>query len=145
MELRNFLSPDAIIADLQCQTKEEAIRAVLECIPDDMDRDRAFEDIWEREEDYSTGLEDGIAFPHARTDAVKDLCLGFARSLSGLDFGSRDGKPSYFIPLLLTPKSSGKSHIIVLAEMIRKLEDPDLRRRLLAAADKAELYALLTE
>lgn len=145
MKLRNIFEANSILPELEADSKKEAIQKILEIMPPSIDKNKALEDILLREEDYSTGLEEGIAFPHARTSAVRELQLGFARSTQGINFDSRDKKPSHFIPLLLTPISSGKGHIMVLAEIIRKLETTDIRKKILDAKNKNEIYHLLTE
>ena len=143
MNLNDILQVESIIPDLKSESKIDAIRQILEKMQGSFDKNKALEDILIREEDYSTGLEDGIAFPHARTTSVRQLQLGFACCKQGIEFDSRDGKPSHFIPLLLTPVSSGKTHIIILAEMIRKLENEHIRKNLLKAEDQKSIYDIL--
>jgi mannitol/fructose-specific phosphotransferase system IIA component (Ntr-type) len=146
MEISDYLDPENIILNLEGKSKEQIIRALIENLQTSdpqIDGEQAFYDLWEREMDYSTGLEDGIAFPHARTKAVTrhKLALGICRK--GCDFESRDGEATHFIPLLLTPRSSGKPHIIILAEIIKKLEDKLIRQKLLEAQSAEEVYRLL--
>jgi len=146
MDISDYLDPENIILNLKERSKEQIIRALIEKMKEtdlQIDGEQAFSDLWEREMDYSTGLEDGIAFPHARTQAVTrhKLALGICRN--GCDFESRDGKPTYFIPLLLTPRNSGKPHIIILAEIIKKLEDLRIREKILHAQSAKEVYELL--
>lgn len=144
MKISDILETESVIADLEATDKKDALKTILNSFGDNIDLKQAYQDIMTREDDYSTGLEEGIAFPHARTTAVKALKLAFAVSRKGIEFNSRDGKPSHFIPLLLTPRSSGKSHIIILAEMIRKLEDSDVRNRILQCSDPREIWEIIT-
>lgn len=146
MNISDYLDPENIVLNIGNQSKDAIIHQLVNSFgqsDSQVDTTQAFEDIWERETDYSTGLEDGIAFPHARTQGVTRHKLAFGICPQGCDFDSRDGQPTFFIPLLLTPRSSGKPHIMILADIIKKLENREIRQQLLAAQSAQDVMAIL--
>ncbi|MEI6254647.1 MAG: fructose-specific PTS transporter subunit EIIC, partial [Mycobacteriaceae bacterium] len=97
-----------------------------------------------REATVSTGLGDGIAIPHAKTDAVSEPVVVYARSRAGIDWSSRDGKPASELFLIAVPEqAAGDAHLTILGALSRKLVNPQFRSELSAAGpDRA--YELLT-
>jgi PTS system fructose-specific IIC component len=97
-----------------------------------------------REATVSTGLGDGIAIPHAKTDAVSEPVVVYARSREGIDWSSRDGKPATELFLIAVPEqAAGDAHLTILGALSRKLVNPQFRAELSAAGpDRA--YELLT-
>ena len=98
-----------------------------------------------RENLESTGIGDGIAIPHARTNTVKDLLLAFARSPKGIDFSSIDGKPSYIIFLIASPENQKSEYIMALAKLSRLLRKHPVRELLRNAKDPDEVMSIIKE
>jgi len=96
-----------------------------------------------RENLESTGIGDGIAIPHARTDAVKGLVLVFARSEQGVDFSAIDGKPSHLIFLIASPLDKKSEYIMALAKLSRLLRKRDVRRLLKDADNPDEILNII--
>lgn len=96
-----------------------------------------------RENLESTGIGDGIAIPHARTDAVKDLILAFARSDQGVDFSAIDGKPSHLIFLIASPVNKKSEYIMALAKLSRLLRKKEVRQLLKKASDPDEILEII--
>ena len=96
-----------------------------------------------REALVSTGLGDGIAIPHAKTDAVSEPVVVYARSRAGIDWSSRDGAPASDLFLIAVPEqAAGDAHLIILGALSRKLVNAQFRSELSAAGpDRA--YELL--
>ncbi|MFN8072097.1 MAG: fructose-specific PTS transporter subunit EIIC [Mycobacterium sp.] len=96
-----------------------------------------------RESTVSTGLGDGIAIPHAKTDAVSQPVVVYARSLVGIDWSSRDGKPATELFLIAVPEqAAGDAHLSILGSLSRKLVNAQFRSEL-SAAGPARAYELL--
>jgi fructose-specific phosphotransferase system IIA component len=96
-----------------------------------------------RENLESTGIGNGIAIPHARTDSVKDLLLAFARSPEGVDFSSIDGKPSYLIFLIASPEEKKSEYIMALAKLSRLLRKHVVRNQLKGAGTPEEVMEII--
>jgi len=92
----------------------------------------------------STAVGPGVAFPHGRTLAVQKLTVLCARSSQGVDFDAVDGQPTHlFFVLIAPPQDSGHKYIKSLAVLTDKLQDADLRGRLMAAADYESFCSVL--
>jgi PTS system nitrogen regulatory IIA component len=89
----------------------------------------------ERERSMSTGLECGIALPHAAVEGLGDLVAALAVFRQGVPFQSIDGGPARIVVLLLIPKEKRMAYLPVLADAARLLSREGVRERLLAAAD----------
>lgn len=150
MDLRisNFLKPDAILMEMAARNKLEAIQALVDFMVERKitgNRDELYNALAKRENLESTGIGDGIAIPHARTDAVADLTLVFARAPEGIDFSAIDGKPSHIIFLIASPENKKSEYIIALAKLSRLLRKQSVRERLRNASGPGEIIAIIKE
>ncbi len=98
-----------------------------------------------REQDMSTGMEKGIAFPHTRTSAVEHMCCAVGISREGVAFDSLDGKPARIFIATLIPESSPEPYIQLMADFSKFLSSAENRDRLLSCPDDLQLFALLQE
>lgn len=148
MDISNFLSDKSVIYSLKSQNKKQAVRELLAVMVNNglvNDSDLAFSDIMSRENHLSTGMENGLAIPHAKTDAVNKLVVAFGLHRKGLDYDSLDGKPAHFIFLVLSPRDTSGPHIQALAQISRTLKNPDTRAAILKAQDVHQVFMLLTQ
>ncbi len=99
----------------------------------------------EREGLGSTGVGDGIALPHGKIRGLPELVLWFGRSPEGIAFDTHDSKPAHLFFLLLAPEESSTAYLKALARLSRTLKTPQVRARLLGAADTDELAAIFRE
>ncbi len=148
MELRisNFLKPEAVMMEINATEKLAAIEELVEFMVGKniaRDRQQLFDALAKRENLESTGIGEGIAIPHARTDAVDDLVLVFARSSSGIDFSSIDGKPSHIIFLIASPENKKSEYIIALAKLSRLLRRLPVREQLKNARNPQEVMEII--
>ena len=100
-----------------------------------------------RERSMSTGMEHGIAIPHAAVEGIEELaaCMGIVRRDGGLAFESIDGRPTRLVVLLVIPRSQKLLHIRTLADVARVLGRDSVREALLAAGTPDEAWAALRE
>lgn len=97
-----------------------------------------------RESLGSTGLGDGVAFPHGKSLAIKNLAVLFARSASGVDFDSLDGKPTKIFFLILAPSNRGaETYLALLSELIGLIQKPDKLKSLNDVTDFETLINIL--
>jgi 1-phosphofructokinase len=75
-------------------------------------------DAWKREQTDETGLPGGIAIPHAKSAAVREATLAFARLKPGVDFGADDG-PADLVFLIAAPDTAAEEHLAVLSQLAR--------------------------
>ena len=146
MNLRRVLTPECVVLDLQSETKEAALCELIDALRAAgriTDREAALKAVQERERKMSTGLQNGIAIPHGKTDTVDQLVAVFGRKRSGLAFDSLDGQPAHLFLLTLSPLTRTGPHIQFLAEMSRTLHEAAIRERILAATRTDEILHLL--
>ncbi|GAI91800.1 unnamed protein product, partial [marine sediment metagenome] len=99
----------------------------------------------DRERDISTGMQDGIAFPHARTDIVHRLITVVGVQKEGIDFNSFDGQPAHIFIATLIPAEKPEPYLKLMAVLSRFLSVEENRERMIACSSNRELYEILRE
>jgi len=148
MALIDLIKPEVIKVPLESKSKEAVIRELLQLLVDAgrlNDFDTAYDALLAREAKGSTGLEDGIAVPHAKTDTVPSITLAMGIAPDGIDFQALDGKPSTLFFLMLAPPDQSGPHIEALSEIARLTQSKSFCRMLLRAQDAEEAAELMTE
>ncbi len=107
------------------------------------DADRFTAQVLLRERLASTGVGDGVAFPHAEVAGLTGPCLAFARLDHGIDCDAPDGQPVRLVFLLLMPPREYDLQLQLLSAMARLMTREDVRRGLLAARVKDDVIHLL--
>ncbi len=130
MKLTDFVVSNAVIADLEVETKEGAIRAMVTSLKDAGEIPaNAVEGIiaavLKREELGSTGIGNGVAVPHTKHASVSRLVATVALSKKGIDFASLDGDPVYVLFLLISPPDRPGDHLRGLETISRHLREQD--------------------
>ena len=90
-------------------------------------REMVLKAVMDRERVMSTGMGDGVAIPHAKTDGVKDLVAAFGVTKQGIDFQSIDGKPVRIIFLLAGPTDQTGPHLKALSRISRLMHRKEFR------------------
>lgn len=122
MEVSHLLIRAAIDLDMSPATKEEWIEHLVTRLAEAYalpDRDGVLRAVLEREAVQSTAIGNGIALPHAKTDAVPRLLLACGRAPGGVDFDAPDGMPVRFAFLLVSPRTVASAHVQALASISR--------------------------
>lgn len=146
MNLRKALTKETILTDLKGKTKEEIIDEMIGLLAATgkvRDRREALRVVLEREKKMSTGMQNGIAIPHGKTDKVDNLVAALGVKKEGIDFGALDNQPSRIFVMTLSPDSRAGPHIQFLAEISRQLSDAGVRERLLRAGSSDEILDIL--
>ncbi|NBU23428.1 MAG: PTS sugar transporter subunit IIA, partial [Actinobacteria bacterium] len=97
-----------------------------------------------REEHFPTGIEGGVAIPHAQSDLVTIPSVAVATSSNGIDFGADDG-PSHLIFLIAAPASGENTHLEILGSLARKIMHEEFRDRLRAETNGAKIAEIVTQ
>jgi PTS system nitrogen regulatory IIA component len=146
-ELASYFKPTLCIFDLKAGTKREALAEMVEAVCADRDiRDRGLilEMLINRESLGSTAIGKGVAFPHGRTLAVRDLSIVFARSASGIDFDSVDKKPTHvFFLIIAPPQDRDNLYLQVLGRVVDLIKDDSSRERIATAGTFEELKDII--
>jgi len=143
MKISDFLEEDKILLDLKALNKEDAIKEIADTLKESkhmLDFHSFIDGVFNRERLSTTGIGDGIAIPHARTNAVKEFVIAFGRVPQGIEFDSLDSKPVKLIFLMGTPKEKGlSSYLQILACLTRLLKKEDFQKNLLNASTPQEV------
>jgi len=150
MKFADFVSPEAIRAQLTATDKEGAIREMVQALLD-AGRIRADElesivkAILKREELGSTGIGRGVAVPHTKHPSVDRLVGTVAVSSPGVDFASLDGETVQLFFLLISPPDCPGDHLRALENISRQRRDDTFCRFLKQAKSAEEIQQLLDE
>lgn len=148
MKLIDILNESAIVADLTASTKTEALEVLVETMTTSnpsLRKEDLLQVLLEREELGSTGIGDGIAIPHGKSQELTDIVSGFGLSKQGIEFDSLDGKPAHLFFLLVAPENSVGTHLKMLARISRMLKNVEFRQKLLEANSRQEIYQIIAE
>ncbi len=152
MKLTELFGPEDLVAGFSPADKWQAIRDLVDHLVaagrlDAEIGEDVYEAVLSRERSMSTGMERGVAIPHAAVDDLSDVVasMGLVSREGGLPFESIDGQPARIVVLLLIPKAQKLVHIRTLADVARSLSCDELRAALLEAPDSDSAYALLEE
>lgn len=148
--MKEFVKPAQVLLDLDCTTKDEVLsllsdKALELGITDDRDAVKAAFDA--REEEGSTGMMDGFAVPHAKTDAIKDAAVIVTRFVAPIaDWESIDGTEiTVGIALLVPDAEAGSTHIALLAQIARALMDEGFREIIRTATEPSQVSELIND
>jgi PTS system nitrogen regulatory IIA component len=148
MSLLKYLTLDTVSAELKGTNKREIINSLFDLIVKTgkvKDPKAAFAAVMDRESKMSTGMENGIAIPHGKTDGVDELLAAVGISKTPIDFGSLDGKPSRIFIMTLSPSHKTGPHIQFLSEISKLLRNADQRNKVLAAEDSRAILQILAD
>jgi fructose-specific PTS system IIA-like component len=144
-----LLSPELVVMDHDCESKETAIREIVEALyVTGRIEDHQFveEAIWSRESISSTGLGFGFAIPHCKTDAVLADSIAILKLRRPIDWGSVDDEPVQMVMLLAVRESqSNNRHLQILSQLARKLMDEDFRLKMLSLQDADSMASYLSQ
>jgi len=147
--LLQVLVPEAVDVALKGENKKGIIREMVNLLVrsgqlEESNRKMALKDIFDREGVMSTGMQEGIAYPHAKTAAVDRLICAVGLKKDGLDFDSLDKKPSKIFIMTLSPKDAAQSQLQFMAEMSKFLGKKEERSRIFSFKTSEGLYRYFT-
>ncbi|HQG49376.1 MAG TPA: PTS sugar transporter subunit IIA, partial [Sedimentisphaerales bacterium] len=95
--------------------------------------------VLERENTMTTAMDQGLAAPHARMEAITHPIVVIGRSLHGIDWNARDGRPAQFIFLVLTPSDAADAQLRILRDISQTMQSAENRQALLEAYNPEEI------
>jgi fructose-specific phosphotransferase system IIA component len=146
MKLSKFTEEELITFDLKGEEKEAVIEELVDLASKSKlvrDRDELLKDIIERENLVTTGVGYGVAFPHAKTKAVKGIVIAFGRSDKGINFDAMDKKPVYLFFLIAAPEDAIGAHLNVMARLSFLMKSEENREKLMNVNNQGELLTIL--
>lgn len=145
MNVSDILSEDMIIIDLSADNKRGLLEEVASKVAErqNLDKNVVFESILERENLGSTGYGNGVAFPHARIDGLKQNVTAFIRLDKAVDYDALDNKDVDLLAFLISSEQNGEDHLQALATFSRVLKNADVCRKIRLAKTAHEIYVAL--
>ena len=133
---------------LSSNEKNAAITELLDVLDDNgllEDRAVVSDAVFNREQTRSTGIGSGIAIPHGKCGAVKNLVMAIGIARTPVDFDSIDGRPVTTIILLISPTDQTGAHIQALAGISRLMLDEQFKQAFEKSENPEQAYKLLKD
>jgi mannitol/fructose-specific phosphotransferase system IIA component (Ntr-type) len=148
--LTGLLSEAQVLVDFVARDKGEAIGKLVDVLVSEgkltaANRATALEALLAREKVGSTGLEHGVALPHAIVDVPGDALAVLAVSAQGVPFHSADGQPARLLVQVLIPRRQVQKHLRTLAAVAKLLAYEETREALLRAKSPREALGVIRE
>ncbi len=147
MILTQILQPDCVKVPVESNNKEAVITELVDLLNTNgllSDRDVALQAVLERERTRSTGTGAGIAIPHGKCNAVKELVMAIGIAKEPIEFESVDDKPVTILILLISPTNQTGPHIQALARISKLMLNEEFRQALEKADSADVVYNLLS-
>ncbi len=147
MFLTQILQPTCVKVPLEGKDKQSIITELVDLLDNNgllLDKNVVLDAVLMREQTQSTGIGSGIAIPHGKCKAVKELFMAIGVAGEPIEFASIDGKPVTIIILLVSPADQTGPHIQALARISRLMLDEQFKEGLEKAVSPEEVYELLS-
>ena len=146
--LADLLDEKQVVLRLRSRKPANAVREIIQLLAAKGkidDADEFLEQVLAREQVHPSAVENGVVFPHARTDLVDQISLGIGRSRAGIPFG-KNGVRARLIFVIGVPQQLVNDYLICVGTLARLVRDDVIRSTLLGAETEREfLDALIVE
>ena len=148
MRLSDYMHPDLVFANLRAGSSRDLLDLlagkVCESYPN-LEKTTCLDSLLQREREFSTGLECGIAVPHATVPGVEKTVCVVCTLASPVEIETTDGIPVRIVFMLLSPPNAIANHVRILARIARLCSLEDFPARIRAAEDSESLFQVITE
>lgn len=105
------------------------------------------EDFLKREEEFSTGLQDGFAIPHAKSDFAKKIAILYVRAKNNISGWETldDTSVTDMFALIVPKENAGNEHLLMISKLATSLLEDDFKTRIKTSANKAELAEYISK
>ncbi|MDI6765577.1 MAG: PTS sugar transporter subunit IIA [Bacteroidota bacterium] len=144
MKISDILDERTVVSNLPGSSKEDIIEGLIEVVsqsPKVLNIEKVRTAIFEREKIMSTGVGNGFAIPHGKTDAVSDIVAAFGITAEPIQYQSLDEKPVRLVFLLVGKDNLVGPHIKLLSRISRLMNKEEFRNKLLETTTPQEIIA----
>ena len=141
MKITDLLNEEAIQINGIAKNKEDAIKKMIDLMMKNKNiknKEEYTKIVMQREKEGTTGIGEGIAIPHGKSDVVDKPGLSAMIIPDGVDFESLDGQPAKLIFLIAAPNTKDNIHLEVLSRLSTLLMDTEFRKNLLSSKTPKE-------
>ncbi len=145
MNISDILSPKAVKVPLTSTDKHAVIDELVDLLDEAgliSDAGQLKQVVWEREQQRSTGIGQGLAIPHGKANCTESLVMAVGRPATPIDFESVDKEPVQLVVLLASPPDQTSQHIQALGKISRLMSNESFRDAAFSANSAEALYAL---
>lgn len=145
--MHSLINENLVCLDLKSTNKKDLLSEMANILEKNQcitNKEDYLKDVWARENLGSTGFEDGIAIPHAKSTTVIKPAVVIGIHRTGIDYGADDGELSNIFFMLASPDSGDNHHIEVLAQISSKIIEDGFLNSLRNAKTEQEIVKLLT-
>lgn len=146
MKITDLLKIVSVDVNATANSKDEAINHLVDLMNKQgnlIDKEVYKKGIYAREELSTTGIGEGIAIPHAQSEAVKAPGLAAMVVKNGVDYQSLDGSLAQLFFMIAVPKTGGNEHLQILAMLSQMLMDNEFKNALINAENKDEFIKII--
>src|SRR6266850_7717966 len=144
--LTDLLDEKQVVLGLRSRKVPNALREIIELLAQNgkiQNSQAFFEKVLTREEVHASVVENGVAFPHARTDLVDEIVVGIGRSRAGILFG-HTGVRARLIFVIGVPERLVNDYLICVGTLARLVREDAIQSALLHAQTPREFVDALT-
>ena len=148
MKIIDLLDDRSIVLDGRVADKKAALDQMVELMDASgklRDKETYRQGVYAREQEGSTGIGEGIAIPHCKSDAVIKPGLAAMVVKDGVEFESLDGQPAHLFFLIAAPNTEDNVHLDVLSRLSVLLMDEDFTNKLRQAASVSEFKQIIED
>lgn len=148
MKIIDLLDDRSILLDGRVADKKAALDQMVELMDAGgklRDKETYRQGVYAREQEGSTGIGEGIAIPHCKSDAVIKPGLAAMVVKDGVEFESLDGQPAHLFFLIAAPNTEDNVHLDVLSRLSVLLMDEDFTNKLRQAASVSEFKQIIED
>lgn len=146
MKITALLREETVLISMAANNKQNAIEELSDVLFEagKLNNLNAFKEaIIKREQQSTTGIGEGIAIPHAKTNAVKEAAIAFGKSDMGVDYESLDGQPAHLFFMIAAPEGANNTHLEALSRLSSILMIEEARQKLMNAKSKSEVINII--
>jgi len=150
MNFADFVCFEVTIPELQARDRDGVIKELISALDKagrlgKGNREEIIKAVIKREKEASTGMGKGVAVPHVKHNAVKNVVAVVGQSSAGIDFSALDKQPVYTIILLISPLDSPDKHLQAMEKVFRHLQQEKFRKFLRRCQKADQIEDLLKE
>ncbi len=145
MNITEMIDYKLVSFGFDARTKDDVLRGIGKMMYDAgkvKNLKQYIDGLYEREQEFSTGIGNGIAIPHCKSDCVREAAFTLVKLNNPVEWETLDGRPVDYVIMLAAPNTSDNVHLKMLSRLAEKLMDDDFREGLKKADSMEEVRRL---
>lgn len=145
MNIAEMVNEELVNFGFDAKTKDDVIKGLGKMMYDAgkvNDLNKYIEGLYEREAEFSTGVGNGVAIPHCKSDCVREAAFTLVKLKNPVEWETLDGRPVDYVIMLAAPNTSDNVHLRMLSRLATNLMDDDFREALKGAESVKEIEEL---